>query len=351
MEVRTLGKTGVDVTRIGFGGMTIPNVGVEQAVATVNKTIDLGVNFLDTARAYGDSEHKIGRVMKTRRSEVHLSSRSPDLTYEGMKKTIDDSLAALQTDYIDLYEPHDVSTTEKYEQVMAKNGGLKALQEAKSEGKIGHIGFTSHNWYLTAKMIRSGEFEAALITYNIANRQAEDEVLDLAEQHDVGLFVMKVLGCGQLLQLTPPGEDRKPTVAECLRFALSNPKLPMILTGVNSPEEIEQNVCIAESYKPLSDKEEQDLRDFGDRLGRGYCYGCDYCMPCEQGIDIPGILRLFQYQERIDWEWPQGRQAYAEFSATIEDCVDCEECEERCPQNLPVRELLRKAHDKLSKPV
>jgi len=349
MEVRRLGKTEMQVSRIGFGGMTIPKVSVEQALATINRALDLGVNFIDTARIYGngDSERKIGRVMEDRRGEVYLSSRTPDTSYDGMKKAVDESLEALRADYIDLYEPHDVSTQARYDPLMRKGGGLKALKEAKEEGKIRHIGFTSHNWDLIKAMIRSDEFEAGLVTYNLANREVEEEVLDLAEEHDVGLFVMKVFGNASLLELSPPEEDRKPTVDECLRFALSNRRFPLILTGVKSPREIEQNVAIANTYQPLSEAEQRELRDFGDRLGRGYCYGCEYCLPCPQDIDIPGILQLLDYQERISWEWPQGRKAYAQFSATIEDCIDCQQCEERCPQNLPIRERLRKAHDRL----
>ncbi|MFW6161562.1 MAG: aldo/keto reductase [Planctomycetota bacterium] len=350
METRRLGKTDMQVARLGFGGMTIPKVDVDQAVATVEKALDLGVNFIDTARAYGkgDSERKIGRVMEHRRKEAFLSSRVPDATYDGIKRAIDESLDALRTDYIDLYEPHDVSTHDRFQALMAKGGGLKALQEARDEGTIRHIGFTSHNWQLIAQMIRSDQFEAGLITYNLANTEAEDEALDLAEQHDVGLFVMKVFGNASLLKLSPPGEERQPTVEECLRFALSNPRLPLILTGAKSPQEIEQNVAIAERYEPLSAEEDRDLRAFGERLGRGYCYGCEYCLPCPQGINIPAILRLLDYRQRIRWEWPQAKKAYAQFQATIEDCVDCEECEERCPQNLPVRERLRKAHDRLA---
>lgn len=350
MEQRRLGKTEMQVSRIGFGGMTIPKVSVEQAVATVNRAIDLGVNFIDTARVYGkgDSERKIGRVMEERRDEVYLSSRIPDTTYDGIKKAIDESLEALRTDYIDLYEPHDVSNSKRYDPLMEKGGGLKALLEAKEEGKIKHIGFTSHNWDLIKKMIQCDQFEAGLVTYNLANREAEEEVLNLAEEHDVGLFVMKVFGNASLLALSPPEEDRKPTIEECLRFALSNRRFPLILTGVKSPEEIEQNVGIANTYEPLSAREQRELRDFGDRLGRGYCYGCEYCLPCPQDINIPGILQLLDYSERISWELPQAKKRYAEFDATIEDCVDCEQCEESCPQNLPIRERLQKADDKLS---
>jgi len=350
MEKRRLGRTELQVSRIGFGGMTIPSVDEKQAAATIHKALDLGVNFIDTARAYGDSEAKIGRVMKTRRHECYLSSRSPRMDYKGMKASIDESLKTLGVDYIDLYEPHDVSTTVRYRTLM-NEGGIDALYEAKQAGKIRFIGVTGHNWELLQKLLKSGHFDAALVTYNIANLEAETEIIPLAKELDVGLFVMKVFGNSRLLNLSPVDEDRTPTVEECLRFALSNDDFPMILTGVKSPEEIEQNVAIASNYQPLTEAERQELREFGAKLRRGYCYGCNYCMPCPAEINIPAILQLLEYQKRINWEWPQGRRQYAEFDKTIDDCIDCGQCEEACPQNLPVRQLLREAKQMLDQPV
>lgn len=350
MERRKLGRTGLEVSRIGFGGMTIPGVSKEQAVATIHRALDLGINFIDTARAYGDSEDKIGEVVKTRREECYISSRSPMMDYEGMKASIDDSLQTLGVDYLDLYEPHDVSTTTKYETLM-NEGGIDAVYEAKEAGNIHLLGVTGHNWSLMQKLLQSGHFDAVLVTYNIANPQAEAEVIPLAKELDIGLFVMKVFGNWRLFDLSPVDEDRTPTIEECLRFALFNENFPMIPTGVKSPHEIEENVAIANNCQPLTDTERRDLREFGERLGRGYCYGCNYCMPCPAEIDIPGILRLWDCQRRISWEWPRGRQQYAEFDKTVDDCIDCEQCEEACPQNLPVRELLAKAKDRLDQSV
>ena len=347
MEVRRLGRTELQVKRIGFGGMTIPKVSLEQAVATVNRALDLGVNFVDTAMAYGDSQHKIGQVMMSRREECYLSSRSTHMDYEGMKRDIAASLEALNTDYLDLYEPHDVSTQDKYEALLSADGALKALKEAKSEGLIRHIGFTGHNWELIKKLIATDEFEAALITYNLADHLAAESVIPIAAAHDVGLFVMKVFGNGRLLALRPIDEDRHPTIEESLRFALANEHLPLILTGVKSPDEISENVAIAEDRAPLTESELAELRAFGERLGHGYCYGCNYCMPCPEAIDIPGILRLLEQKERMGWDWPQLKTAYRRFERTADDCVDCAQCEEKCPQHLPIRERLKEAERQL----
>jgi predicted aldo/keto reductase-like oxidoreductase len=347
MEVHRLGRTELQVKRIGFGGMTIPQVSLEQAVAALNRALDLGVNFVDTAMAYGDSQAKIGEVMRTRRGECYLSSRSTQMDYQGMKRDVAASLEALKTDHLDLYEAHDVSTPRKYEALLSPDGALKALKEAKLDGGIGHIGFTSHNWELTRKLIATDEFEAALITYNLADHTAAESVIPLAEAYDVGLFVMKVFGNGQLLKLRPIDDERYPTIEESLRFALANQHLPLILTGVKSPEEISENVAIAQDRARLTHSQLAELRAFGERLGRGYCYGCNYCMPCPEGIDIPGILRLLEQRERMSWDWPQVKAAYRRFERTAADCVDCGQCEEKCPQHIPIRERLQEAERQL----
>jgi predicted aldo/keto reductase-like oxidoreductase len=335
-----LGRTGSEVKRIGLGGMTIPDVSLEQAVATLSRALDLDVNSVDTAMAYGDSQEKIGAVMTTRRRECYLSSRSTQMDYEGMEHDIATSLEVLKTDCIDLYEAHDVSTRAKY-------GALKALKETKADGRIGHIGFTSHNWELARKLIATDEFEAALITYNLADHTAAESVIPLAEAYDVGVFVMKVFGNGRLLRLRPVDEERCPTIEESLRSALANDHPPLVLTGVKSPEEISENVAIAQDRAHPTQSELAELRTFGERLGRGYCYGCNYCVPCPEGIDIPGILRLLEQRERMSWDWPQLKAAYRRFERTAADCVECGQCEEKCPQQLPIRERLQKAERQL----
>jgi len=350
VEKRRLGRTEIMASRLGFGGMTIPRVSREQAIATVHKALDLGVNFIDTATGYGkgESEERIGEVMKTRREECYLSSRVNDADKAAMARAIDASLKRLKTDHIDIYEAHDVSTQKRYDLLLGPGRAIEALQEAREAGKIRFIGVTTHNWRLARQMIETDLFDAMLITYNISNREAEEWVIPVAKKHDVGLFVMKVFGNGRLLDLTPPGEDRHPTIRECLRFALANQELPVILTGVKSPDEVAENVAIVEEFEGASEEELAELRAFGDKLSRGYCYNCRYCVPCPAEIDVPRIVQLSEYIERISWEWPQAKAQYQALERNYEDCLDCGQCEEKCPQNIPVRERLKQAHEKLA---
>jgi predicted aldo/keto reductase-like oxidoreductase len=350
MDTARFGRTNLMVSRIGFGGMTIPRVDKPQAVATVNRALDLGVNFIDTARAYGDSEEKIGEVMKTRRAECFLSSRSITYDYEGMRQAIDTSLRTLHTECIDIYEVHDVSTAARYERAIDKDGAIRALCEAREQGKTRFIGCTGHDWQILEKLIQTGVFDVALIAYNLADREVERSIVDLARDYDVGLFVMKVLGNGRLLRQTALDSNRQPTVEECLRFALSNKDLPLVLTGADCPAEIEENVGIADRFVPLTPEEDRELRAFGDHLRRGYCYNCNYCLPCPAEIDIPAILRLVEAKERRNWHTvhPGLKTDYATRDRTIAHCTDCGQCEDRCPQKLPVREKLKQAEEMLA---
>ena len=227
------------------------------------------MNPIDTTRAYGngDSEDKIGRVMKPRRDECYLRCRSTKLEYEAMKGDMDESLRTLGVDYSDLREPHDVSRASMYEQLMSENGTIKALHEPKEGGKIRFIGVTGHNWGLMRKLLESDRSDAGLVTCNVANRKPQ--VIPLPKQMDLGLLVMKLFGNSRLSGLSPLDQDRKPTVEECLRFALPHDIFPMIVTGVRAPDKIEHNIEIANPYEPVSEAEQKQIRAFGDCLGRG----------------------------------------------------------------------------------
>lgn len=330
--------------RLGFGGMTIQRVRKKEAIRVVNRALDLGINFIDTARAYTDSEEKIGEVIKFRRKECYLSTRSPRCDYDGFKRDMEQSFDELNTDYIDIYEVHDVSSEERFDELFSSWGALRALNEAKQAGKIGWIGVTSHSWEILPKLIRTNEFDVVMLVYNPVTRDGEREVIRLAKEYNVGTLVMKVMGNGRLLELVPKVEksSRRLTPRECIRFALSNPDLSVILVGCKSIEEVEEDFKIADNFVPLSPEERVDICNFGDKFTKSYCWGCNYCMPCPEGIDIPSVMKLLDFP---DWEWPAFRSGYSKLSVKPDVCNNCGECESRCPQNLRIIEMLKKVQN------
>ena len=166
MEKRRLGRTGMEVTCIGFGALPMQRCTMEEAGEVLHKALDSGINFIDTARAYTDSEEKIGRHISSRRSEYYLATKSLKRTKEGMAKDIDLSLRLLKTDYIDLYQIHNVKKREEYEQAMGPGGALEALKEAQQAGKIRFIGITGHDYDLLVEGIKTNEFATVQAPFN-----------------------------------------------------------------------------------------------------------------------------------------------------------------------------------------
>ena len=352
MEKRRLGKTEMITSVIGFGGIKLPIVDRDDAVELLNKALDTGINFVDTARGYGDSEEKIGMAISHRRDEFFVSTKSPATTAEKMEKDIETSLKNLRTDRIDLYLCHNLRYPENYETVMGPNGALQALKEAKSQGIIHHIGFSSHRFHETMKAgILSGEFEAVMLSYNILNDElVDEEILPLARENDLGVIAMKPLAGGALASapsdLKLASESRGVgaiTATQALRFVLANDAITLAIPGMTNIRELEENVAVGETYQTLTEAEKSELVKAAEALGKDFCRGCGYCQPCPQGVRIPIILRHAGYYSRYGLvDWAQGRYRMVEVKA--DNCVECGECEDKCPYDLPIIEKLKEAH-------
>ncbi len=348
MEKRRLGKTGLMTSIIGFGGIKLPIVEQDDATKLLNKALDMGINFVDTARGYGDSEEKIGIAISHRRDEFFISTKTPAITAEEMKREIETSLKNLRTDKIDLYLCHNLRFPEKYETIMGDDGALKALQEAKSQGMIDHIGFSSHRFHETMKAgILSNEFEAIMLSYNILNDElVDEEILPLAKENDLGVIIMKPLAGGALVSVPPDmklAEDAVINAAQALRFVLANDNVTLAIPGMTNIRELEENVAAGEAFQALTKEEKSKLVKAAEILGRDFCRGCGYCQPCPQEIRIPIILRHLGYYTRYGMkDWAKGRYSMVEVKA--DNCVECGECEEKCPYDLPIIEKLKEAH-------
>ena len=335
MEYRILGKCGLKISRLGFGGIPIQKIDPEGTRALIRELVAAGVNFIDTARGYTVSEEYLGYALEGVRDRFVLATKSTSRTKEAMAKDIDTSLERLRTDYIDLYQMHNPSARE-LEVAIAPGGALEALIEAKEAGKIGHIGITLHSLELFERALELDWVETVMFPYNIVETQGEELIKRCAEKN-IGFICMKPLAGGAI-------ED-----ARCaLRFVVSNPAVTVVIPGMADSKEIAKNVDAVADTSPLSAEEIKQIEEIKSALGTNFCRRCNYCAPCAVGISIPAVLLFEGYYSRYNLkEW--ALQRYATLDKKASDCIECGACESRCPYELPIRSMLKRAAEVLEK--
>lgn len=334
MKYRVLGKTGLKVSVIGFGGIPVQRVGAGEAGEIVGRALDLGINFFDTARGYTDSEVKLGSVLKVRRKEAFIATKSLARTAEGMAADIKKSLETMGVDYIDLYQMHNVKDRAALEQVFGPGGALAALKEAKKDGVIGHIGITGHIKSFLAEALRTGEIETVQFPFNAVELAGARELFKLAEKTGAGVIAMKPLAGGALRYAGP-----------ALKFILEHP-VSTVIPGMDRLEQVDENARLGDGPLLLTAEEKEALDKEAGLLGATFCRRCEYCQPCSQGIDIPGVFLLDGYYTRYDLKgWARDR--YRGMPVKADACQECGECEERCTYSLPIRRMLVEAAARL----
>ena len=335
MEYRILGKTGLKISALGFGGIPIQRIDAEGTKPLVQQMQEAGINYIDTARGYTVSEEYLGYALEGLRDKFILATKSMARDREGMAREIETSLKNLRTDYIDLYQFHNPNAAQ-LEQILAPGGAMEAMLEAKAAGKIGHIGITLHDVKLFEQVLDYDWVETVMFPYNIVETQAEALIARCAEKN-IGFICMKPLAGGAL-------EDA--TLA--IRFIGANPAVSVVIPGMADPKEVEQNLAAANDTRPLTEEEWNTIRKIREELGTNFCRRCNYCQPCTAGINISGALLFEGYHNRYGLqEWAKGR--YLAMPKTASDCVDCGLCEERCPYQLPIRNMLKKVAETFGK--
>ena len=329
MEYRILGKTGLKITRLGFGGIPIQRIDAEGTKKLIGMLHDAGINYIDTARGYTVSEEYLGYALEGIRDDFILATKSMSRDKAGMAKDIDISLKNLRTDYIDLYQIHNPNLAQ-LEQVMAPGGALEALMEAKEQGKIGHIGVTIHLQEVFEKAVELDWVETIMFPYNIVETHGEDLIAKCAAKN-IGFIDMKPLAGGALDDATL-----------AIRFIAANPNVTVIIPGMATEEEFRQNLAAMDDTSPLSDAEKAKIALIRDSLGTQFCRRCNYCAPCTVGINISGVFLMEGYYSRYGLqEWAAAR--YGGFEKKASDCIECGVCESRCPYQLPIRDMLKNA--------
>ncbi len=332
MEYRILGKTGLRISRLGFGGIPIQRIDAEGTKVLMHQLKEAGVNFIDTARGYTVSEEYLGCALEGIRQDFVIATKSMARTKEAMAADIDISLKNLRTDYIDLYQVHN-ATPEQLQQVVAPGGALEALTEAKAAGKIGHIGLTSHSLDTFRIALEMDWVETFMFPYNIVETQAEDLIAQAARKN-IGFIDMKPLAGGAI-------EDA--TLA--LRYICANDNVTVVIPGMADPRELTQNIVAVSDTSPITTGEKAGFLAVRNQLGTQFCRRCNYCQPCAAGINISGAFLFEGYLSRYglgDW----AKERYAAMPKHASDCIGCGACENRCPYNLPIRQMLKKVAEK-----
>ena len=371
MHYRTLGRTGLKVSQLGFGAMRLPMTGEgddarvdrEKTIPIIHRAFEGGVNYIDSAVFYcnHDSQRAVGDALKGWRDRIVVSTKN---SYYGDDEAawwqnLEDSLERLGVDFIDVYNQHGMSWG-RYESDYRPHIS-KWMAKAKDQGLIGHVCCSFHDDNdALKKIIETDEFSSITLQYNLLDRQLE-EGMALAHEKNIGVVIMGPVAGGRLAEPSEvlasmvPGVTRVPELA--LRFVLSNPNVTMALSGMNEMEQVVENLATAKDEVSLSaaDRAEIKKRMVGMKeIADLYCTGCGYCMPCPSEIGIPGIFDKYN-RGRVYGLWESARKAYAQIGQVAwekgnkaDACTECGECEEKCPQNIPIREQLAEAHAALA---
>jgi len=339
VQTTPLGKTGITVKKLGFGAMYLTRISPEDSDRLLNRALDLGINYFDTASAYMDSEEKLGRVLAQRRAECIITSRSVSwrVSLEEFKKDFEQSFKRLQTDVINFYGFHSVNQPHELE--MALKGPLGFLQEARAAGRIRHLAITGHNPVTLTEALKTGAFEMVMFPFNVIEREALQTLITTANQLGVATSIMKPLAGGVI-------ESK----ALALRFFL-NHSVDVITPGMMSLKELEENFRVINEGRPLSLEELGKLEEEVRELGKEFCRRCSYCMPCEHGIMIPFVhmLHMKCYGKEMNDDVVYTLQLAKRMLPQLETCDACGKCMEKCPYHLPTSQRVQELRELLGK--
>lgn len=371
MEKRKLEKLGIETSLLGFGCMRFPvtadgKIDRPEAEKMVDRAIAAGVNYIDTAYPYhdGESEIVVGNILqKYDRKSLYLATKLPVWfvkSVEDVDRLLNEQLEKLQTDYIDFYLMHAMNK-ERWDE-MLQIGCVERLEQLKAEGKIKYLGFSFHDGYDAFEEIinyRDWDFAQIQLNYMDINEQAGVKGYELANAKGVPLVIMEPIKGGSLAAFAPEIMDEfaalDPSASPAsfaLRWVGTFPNVKVILSGMSTMEQVEDNLMTFTDFKPLTQQEQDtiaEVRGILEARVRNGCTGCRYCMPCPAGVDIPGCFNAwntyyaYQNYNVVKWNWEEGLGD----AHQAKNCIECGQCEAACPQKISIREDLKQVQSDL----
>lgn len=330
MQYRSLGNTGLTVSEVGFGCIPIIRLETGQAVKTLRHAYEQGITFYDTANAYRDSEAKLGQAFAGRRDKVVIATKTGRRDGAGALEHLDNSLRRLQTDYIDLYQLHQISREPDWEAAIAAGGALEVVTKARQQGKVRHIGVTSHSLAMAVRLLKTGLFSTIQFPFNFIEDAARGELRELAQKMNAGFIVMKPFAGGMI-----------DNGAIAFKFLRQFPEL-LPIPGFDSPESVDQILALYKEENRVTTADRELMDKYREELGKQFCRRCEYCQPCPHGVMITPamgyqvIARRMSPAVAVDFARPA--------MESVEKCIECGDCVLRCPYELPIPAMLKKHH-------
>lgn len=384
MEYRTLGRTKLKVSIIGLGGgpflpdsmiplrnirkifrlfdISLTKLGLSQSLSNkfdlatfediIKRSYNQGINLIETSWEYNEPriERAISQI-KGKQKKVYIAAKSTATSQEDMHAAVSHSLSNLKKEYVDIYQLHFVKDAQDLNQRL--NGALKALKKEQNHGRIKFIGITGHHIPTLIKAVKTNEFDTVQVPYNLVHTMAE-ELFDVCKEYDTGVMIMKPLEGGFLIP--PQISQGIPSEAKCmgaenaLKFILSNKKVHTAIVGMTKPKQVEENVKTCSKNLALSAKQRQLMsKNVQKFFGKQYCRVCRYCMPCAvngMSFRIDTCLKLYELYKK--YGAPQFKREYSKQKIKADACKSCGICEKKCPYNLPIRNMLKRAHEELN---
>lgn len=335
MIENTLDQIGFKVLPVGLGGIPIQRLDLEESDRLLATALDLGVNFFDSARAYTDSEMKMGRVLAKKRKQVCIASKSMAREGRALAADLELSLQDLATDYLDIYQCHNVSSEADLQAILAPGGALETLEKKRQAGTIRFIGITGHKPWLLLKALKIFPFATVQVPINYLETLALAELVPAARRAGIGVIAMKPMAGGAI-------QERSLN----LRFIFAA-GADLAIPGVDSPIQIRENLACLEELRPLDSEEIARLEREKSLLGTSFCRRCEYCQPCPAGLPIAflHVLRAYYFRYNLqDWVLERLKSLPKSYA----DCLACGACREKCPYDLDTPAIFRETREKIA---